>query len=678
MKRLLVFFIMLTLPSASFATVGWYQDYVKINSNNSSESFYWIGSNPSFGTQFQGTNFGNVSSLEITGCDMKYWSDNQDRTGGSFFYKIMSSDGLTQIVAPVETIWTQSYLGGNDYQGTKTISINLLNGLNLNDTYQIHIWAKSWGSSQGDSYLSNGGANYVATFTYTPTTFTGVGNWTESARWNYGLPTSVSKAIISGTAAISSNVTIQDLEISSGNGLTVNDSKSLTVLGTLTNSAGNSGLIIASGGSLIHSSASVSATVQRTINGWGDVNHGWHFLSSPMVEQAIDPAFTDLTSTEYDFYTWYESSNLWVNYKNTSTAPTWNTANGSVNFTPGKGYLAEYKDTDTKQFTGTLNYQNISITNLAISAGGNRGWHLLGNPFTSALTWGTAAWSLTHINGQAKIWDEASAAYVDLAAGSGIIPALNGFMVQVTDTYGGSNSLTIPTAAKVHSAQPWYKSSDSPSMTLVANDPIGKTAQQSIVTFSAEASEGFDPALDAHFLAGYAPKFYSMAGAEQLSTNALPESGGTVQIPFSFVKNENTSFSIEAKTISNLYGPVILNDLKTGASQDLSQNPSYSFTSQTGDDPARFLVTFNHMGVDDPQKSNGCKIYASGQNIIISGNELQNEGVVFIYNIIGQRICKQALTGDKMLQINLEGQSGYYLVKVVTGFSSQTEKVFIK
>ena len=27
------------------------------------------------------------------------------------------------------------------------------------------MWSKSWGSSQGDSWLNNGGANYSATFT---------------------------------------------------------------------------------------------------------------------------------------------------------------------------------------------------------------------------------------------------------------------------------------------------------------------------------------------------------------------------------------------------------------------------------------------------------------------------------------------------------------------------------
>lgn len=68
------------------------------------------------------------------------------------------------IIDPTETVWSQEYLTGNDYRGTWTGSINLLQGLNADVEYKLEIWAKSWGTGQGDSWLSNGGANYVANF----------------------------------------------------------------------------------------------------------------------------------------------------------------------------------------------------------------------------------------------------------------------------------------------------------------------------------------------------------------------------------------------------------------------------------------------------------------------------------------------------------------------------------
>ena len=173
MKKILLFVFSLLLINLSLnAATGWFQDYVKIDvngigTNSPPTGWYWIGADPGYGygTQLDGINFGIVNSLVITGSDMKYWGDNADRTGGAFYYKILASDNITEVIAPIESIWTQTYLGGKDFQGISDVSINILNNLSPNTTYKLHIWAKSWGSSQGDSYLSNSGNNYVATFT---------------------------------------------------------------------------------------------------------------------------------------------------------------------------------------------------------------------------------------------------------------------------------------------------------------------------------------------------------------------------------------------------------------------------------------------------------------------------------------------------------------------------------
>lgn len=161
----------LLVSSFAYGATGWFSDFVLIDKNSGGGQYYWIGGNPGFGTELNNNDFGVVASLVITGCDMKYWSDTQDRTGGAFYYKIMSSDNSTQVVAPVEVIWSHASIGGNDYQGTLSAqSINILAGLAKNTTYKLHVWAKSWGDAGGDSWLTNGGANYVATFTTDNTT----------------------------------------------------------------------------------------------------------------------------------------------------------------------------------------------------------------------------------------------------------------------------------------------------------------------------------------------------------------------------------------------------------------------------------------------------------------------------------------------------------------------------
>ncbi len=160
MRKTLLFVFLLS--SFTYAGTGWFQDYLTISGTN-----FWIGSDPGSGTQLDGYNFGSVLTLEITSADMKYWSDTQDRVGGAFYWEVKDQSNTTSISGPHEVIWTQSYLGGNDYQGQWSGSIDILNGLSASTTYKLHIWAKSWSGAtgQGDSWLSNNSNNYVATFT---------------------------------------------------------------------------------------------------------------------------------------------------------------------------------------------------------------------------------------------------------------------------------------------------------------------------------------------------------------------------------------------------------------------------------------------------------------------------------------------------------------------------------
>ncbi len=156
MKRRLVFTLVAMMALSAFASTGWYQDYVLVSSNGAADTYNWIGSDPGYGSPYVGATFHIVygQTLEV-GADMRYWSDNQDRTGGAFYWKIDSG-------AFNEVLWAQNYLGGNDYQGLEATENNVAAGLDAG-TYTVSVYAKSWGSSQGDSYLSNEGANYVAT-----------------------------------------------------------------------------------------------------------------------------------------------------------------------------------------------------------------------------------------------------------------------------------------------------------------------------------------------------------------------------------------------------------------------------------------------------------------------------------------------------------------------------------
>ncbi|MFZ4521324.1 MAG: T9SS type A sorting domain-containing protein [Bacteroidales bacterium] len=523
----------------------------------------------------------------------------------------------------------------------------------------------------------------------TPLTWTGAtnNNWGTPTNWTPTGPPGESTTVIipdvstdpivdndPATFALCKNITIQNLAT-----LTIGSGKALTVTGNVTNLAGADGLVVSSGGSLIQSSSNISARVQRDVSAWGTGIQGWHLLSSPVVSQAI-PGFNNVAASGFDFYAWWEPTEEWVNYKNTTIEPSWNTANvlgvasGEGNFIPGKGYLVNYAVAATKQFTGTLNKDNVAISNLTVKPGTDKGWHLLGNPFPSSLTWGTG-WSLNNIIATAKIWQETTAAYVDIPTG-GIIPPLNGFMVQVSPGFDQNNSLTIPASGMVHNSASWYKTTENPSVVLVVSDPMNQTAQESIIRFDNGATASFDPGFDSHFLPGYAPLFYSLAGEEKLSTNVLPEVGGNVQIPFQVVTTDSRNLNLKAESITGIRGPVILHDLKTNGTCDLTVNPLYLFSTMANDDPNRFTLSFSHVGLQDSGAGNLLTISTSGHSVRVNHPGGHN-GTLTVFNMVGQLVLHMNISDGQAVNFILNCPSGYYLVKVLTDQQVQTEKIFI-
>lgn len=160
MRKLMIAMAAALLFSANaMAATGWFSDYVLVSIDGRADQYYWIGSNPGFGTQFDGANLGSLTTLTF-GADMKYWSDTQDRTGGAINVQI-NGGSFT------EYIWTQSGPAGNDYQGLlASTTVDVTAGLSAG-THTVSVFAKSWGTGQGDSYLSSS-PDFTATFTVVP------------------------------------------------------------------------------------------------------------------------------------------------------------------------------------------------------------------------------------------------------------------------------------------------------------------------------------------------------------------------------------------------------------------------------------------------------------------------------------------------------------------------------
>jgi hypothetical protein len=194
-----------------------------------------------------------------------------------------------------------------------------------------------------------------------------------------------------------------------------------------------------------------------------------------------------------------------------------------------------------------------------------------------------------------------------------------------------------------------------------------------VITFNNQATTGYDTEFDSQFLPGYAPQFYSVAGEVNLSTNVLPGFDSQATVPFNFIKTDGTNYSIEAVQIDNVPDQVYLTDLKTNQSQNLTQNPLYSFTALAGDESARFLLSFHTLGVQTPSGEN-CVIYVNNNTLNISN---PGKSLIEVYNILGQKIADEQTDNETLAQITLKSVTGYYIVKVTTGQKVVAKKIFI-
>ncbi|MEI7725562.1 MAG: T9SS type A sorting domain-containing protein, partial [Bacteroidota bacterium] len=518
-------------------------------------------------------------------------------------------------------------------------------------------------------------------------------DWATTGNWDLNIVPGVSyNAIIPAgatnmpvvNATPGSPAVCVDLTINSGATVTIAAGKALTVKGILTNGS-NPGIILNSDatgtGSLIFNNTGVNGIVQRYVSAWGDASHGWHLLSAPVTAQPFQPTFVSSPpGSSEDFYLWSETTALWINSKSGTSPYTFNPVFGT-NFELGKGYLVAYGSAGAKTFSGTLNFSDVSKPGLTNTPGPlyvngfTSGWNLIGNPFTSPITWYTGWTHSTNIGAVAKIWNESGASYTDITAG-GIIPATQGFMVEVTaGTPPGpwTGSLTIPAKSRTHSATAWYKSSGNPSVKLVAHDLAGQTAQESVIIFNTQATPGYDQEFDSHFLPGYAPQFYSVDGTDHLSTNVLPELNGQTVVPFNFIKTDGSDYTIEAAQIDNFSSQVLLTDLKTNQTQNLIENPVYSFTASVHDEPARFLLSFGHVGIHEETKNNG--IYSYENNLYL---ENPGKAILEIYSLTGQKLMTEEINSTELYTTSINYPPGYYIVRLVRGSKVVVTKVFIR
>ena len=486
-----------------------------------------------------------------------------------------------------------------------------------------------------------------------------------------------------------------NLNIGNGTNLTVAAGKNVTVAGSLTNNSGIAGLTIrsdASGtGSLLSNSAGVQATAERYING---VSWAWHFLSSPVVSQSISGSFTPGgAGNDFDFYTWYEPQLLWVNYKNTTTAPTWNTANGSSNFLPGRGYLVAYETNNTtKTFGGMLNSGQVSY---ALTTGGGstyQYYNLVGNPYPCSIDWkASTGWNMANLSGADKsywVWNDATGnygAYTTAISGdlgtNGVtryISVGQGFFVLASS----AGSFTMDNGIKVNKAQAYLKNGES------LNEELKLRLSCSANTYSDEAMVAFnnsDPLSGSEkFSSMYtqAPELWTEKNGINYSINFMGDFTTEKVIPVTVKAGLAGTYTLMASQLES-FGPnriIRLEDRETGIFTNLAVIPSYTFlVNQPSIITNRFYLHFKNseVGSIHHEVNTDFRIYTQEGNLFIQSTQ-QQSGKVTVTDMAGRNIANSRVEAGATIQINLSGHSGIYIVSVLTTKGKSNTKIIVR
>ncbi len=597
-------------------------------------------------------------------------------TGFSTFNNLIISGGTTTFSAST-TIGANLSIGIGAVVNLGTITSHSANTLTLGGSGQTN---GSWGGTgSGASHIN---ATYFAaatgilnvTVASAKTTITS-GDWNTSFLWSPpGVPTSTDDVFIQNSISVGTNppatpAQCRYMTINTGGSIYISSGNALTVNGTLTNNVGAAALSIQDNGSLIYTAGTPAGSAVRNVT-----KANYHFLSSPVTSTTFNSVFP-INQTLIWAQVYNEPSGLWQNQTNASS------------LTPGVGYSVWVDPTladQTANFSGTFNSDGVTRTLSRVNVSGNPnlvGWNLLGNPYTSAIDWDNGGWH-SNTGASVAIWNGGTSGnyiYWNGSAGSlvnGVIPAQSGFFVLAN---ANGLPITIPYAARVHSAIPLYKETVPNTLHLgIAGNTVNSYRDDTYIQFTPDATSDFDSQYDAYKLWGMkeAPQLYSIIPGNVLSINVLPSVTANPVVNIGLKVGMNATYTITADGMESfdLTVPIRLDDLKLGISNDLRLNPVYSFTADTSDAENRFLLRFQSAtGVDEPSAA---RIFVYGQQGHIIVNNTENyDGTIYVYNTAGQAIS--TLTMQPGIQTLNQLPAGMYIVKVVTGKTIISRKVVL-
>lgn len=519
---------------------------------------------------------------------------------------------------------------------------------------------------------------------------------------NNGAYTSSGSTIFRGSSAQTSTgaTTFYNLTVNNSAGVSLNSATTINGVLTLTsgtlNSGGNLTVDLTTGAIAGTGTGSISGniTTNKTIT-----SSRYHYISSPLSGRTVQDWADDLTINigQYaNLYTYNETN------PDTVRATGWEGIKTLDDpLSEMKGFALFFNSPTTIDQTGSYTHNasyispvltNTISSNNGVTRPGSDGWHLIGNPYPSALDWNAASgWTKTGLDNAVYFWDPANnryASYVGVVGTNGgtqYIPSMQGFWVKV-NTAGGTGSLAMNKNVRVTSTNPatWRLGSNANILRLKVNN--GSYSDETVVRFADDAEETFDSGADAYKMKneGNTPSLYTMMGKDEYSINSLPLNFTDKTVPLKIEAGFTGTYTITAEELESFGSEdlIIFEDKLLGVKQDLKLNPIYTAEVNKADTAGRFYLNFKRSEVNglEDLKTSFVKIWSDQERINILFNHASSgQAVVSVSNITGQEVFSDytMMIANQVVSLDSNYGTGIYLVKVIYNGTIYTEKVAI-
>ncbi|MDD4374710.1 MAG: T9SS type A sorting domain-containing protein [Bacteroidales bacterium] len=514
----------------------------------------------------------------------------------------------------------------------------------------------------------------------------GAGNLWLPAETNAEIGINVSgSAFIGGTFDFDdfSENLAANLIIQNGSTITLPEEGKLTV----SNYLENKGTLTLNNLASLKTEGSISNTgtinMHKSLSG----SNAWQMISGPAVADISDNEWNPADND--DFYAWLEASpGTWVNYKNTTTSPTFAEVNVSDNFVAGKGYLVSYQTaTVEKTITGTPNTGDHSFR-LENDDGAKAwdytaGWNLIGNPYPSFIDWYLVDHTATSkFQDVYAYWYNpnkvggANYEYIDGSSADAYIAPFQGFFVLVKMEADDLN-FTFTNDMRTHFESGIGKAKETQGLRLrLGNETFYDETSITQQNESQHTRDRLD-ALKMYSFDSQVPQLYSFsADGAQLAINSIPtaNAGSPVALAALFPAEGTYTISLQQNDESLAASGLFLEDRLLGVFHKIVDAP-YVFLGDAGESADRFYLHFGMVDLPENSIASNILIWQQGDILMLTG--MDDFTQLQLFDINGRLILNTTLNPAAQQQIAAPKTAGVYMVRLIGANQMITEKVVV-